>query len=199
MPSRRVPFGAERGFSLIDMVAAVAVMATVMAIATPPMVNMADAYKLGTAARTIERELQFARLKAVSTESQMRVRFNCPTTNQIRVVELIGTIYVPDANDADSVTNRCSETAYPYKATGADTSRLTKPNNDGPLRYLDSSVTITASQTLEFWPDGSVHAANGATNPWPSIGSAGVTITVTRKGVSKNIVVNGLGKIQTDR
>jgi Tfp pilus assembly protein FimT len=190
----------ERGFSLIDMVATVAILGTVMAIATPPMLNMVDQYKLGSATRTVERELQFARLKAVSGQTWMRVRFNCPTAGQIRVVELVGTPAVPDpSKDADSYTDRCSETLFPYRPTGADQSRLTKPNNDGAIRYIDSSVSFSSAMTLEFWPDGSVHASNGATNPWPNIGGAGKTITLARKGVTKNIVVNGLGKIQMDR
>jgi hypothetical protein len=129
----------------------------------------------------------------------MRVRFNCPVAGQIRAVELIGTSAVPNANDADAVIDRCKESLYPYKTTGSDTSRLTKPNNDGAVRYLDSSVSFTASKTIEFWPDGTAHVDTGAGNPWPGAGTPGVTITLTRKGKTKNIVVNGLGKIQLDR
>jgi hypothetical protein len=129
----------------------------------------------------------------------MRVRFDCPVAGKIRVVELLGTPAVPDAKDADSYTTRCDETAYPYYPTGGDLSRLTRPNNDGPIRYLQFGTTFTAKKTLEFWPDGSVHADTGAGNPWPNVGTTGVTITLSRKGKTKNITVNGLGKIQSDR
>lgn len=200
MGNARRYLDSEGGFTLVDIIAVVAITATVMAIATPPLLNMVDQYKLGSATREVERELQFARLKSVSTESPMRVRFNCPVAGQLRVVQLIGTPAVPDPTlDPDSYTDRCNEAIFPYKPTSAGSSRLTKPNNDGPLRYLDASVSVTTSQTLEFWPDGSAHAASGTTVPWPNIGAAGVTITLTRKGVTKNIVVNGLGKIQMDR
>jgi Tfp pilus assembly protein FimT len=192
-------FDDSRGFTLLDMIGTIAVMATLMAVAVPQLVNVIDNYRLGMATREVERELQFAKLKAVSSDSPMRVRFNCPVAGQIRAVELIGTSAVPNANDADNYTDRCKETLYPYKATGSDTSRLTKPNNDGPVRFLDKSVTITASKTIEFWPDGTAHVDNNAGNPWPGAGSPGVTITLTRKGQTKNIVVNGLGKIQMDR
>src|SRR5262249_19815275 len=109
--------------------------------------------------------------------------------------------------DPETNTDRCKDTVYPYRPTGADQSRLTKPNNDGPTRYLDASVTMSAAtvgtniavKTLEFWADGSVHANLGATNPWTNIGGSGVTITLTRKGVNKTITVNGLGKILADR
>ena len=56
---------------------------------------------------------------------------------------------------------------------GADQSRLTRPNNDGPIRLLQPQTTFSAKKTLEFWSDGSVHADTGVGNPWPSVGSAG--------------------------
>ena len=196
-PNQR--FSGTRGFTLIDMVATIAIIGTLLAISVPQLIDVVDGYRLGMATRVVERELQFAKLKAVSAESPMRMRFNCPVAGQVRVVELIGTSAVPNANDADNYTDRCKETIYPYKATGSDTSRLTKPNNDGPVRYLDSSVTITTSKTIEFWPDGTAHIDTNAGNPWPAAGNPGVTITLTRKGKTKNIVVNGLGKIQMDR
>ena len=188
--------GSALGFSIVDMLATMAVVVTVAAIAAPQAVNMVDSMRLGMAERDVERELQFARLKAVSTSRPMRVRFDCPSAGKLRVVELIGTPAVPDANDADTYTNRCNETLFPYSPTGADQSRLTRPNNDGPIRLLQPQTTFTAKKTLEFWADGSVHAdLNGGANPWPNIGSAGVTITLSRKGRTKNITVNGLGKI----
>jgi hypothetical protein len=170
-------------------------------MAAPSAVNLVDNQRLGMATRDVERDLQFARLKAVATNRPMRVRFNCPETGKMRVVELIGTPQLPDAAlDPDSNLARCSETNYPYSPTGADKSRLTRPNNDGPTRTLPLSTTFSASKTLEFWPNGTVHADGGAgANPWPIVGSAGVTITLTRKGKTQNVVVNGFGKIQMER
>jgi Tfp pilus assembly protein FimT len=192
-------FNGARGFSLPDMVVTVAILGTMMAVATPQLINTVDSMRLGMVVRDVERELQFARLKAVSANRQMRVRFDCPAAGQVRVVELLGTPALPDTNDADTYTTRCSESVYPYLPTGADKSRLTRPNNDGPLRYLYTGTTFKAKKTLEFWPDGSVHADSGAGNPWPNIGTTGVTITLSRKGKDKNITVNGLGKIFMDR
>jgi len=192
-------FRSALGFSLVDMLATLAVISTVTAIATPAAVDMVDSMRLGMSVRDVERELQFARLKAVSTSRPMRVRFDCPSAGKLRVVEVIGTPANPDANDADTYLNRCSETLFPYSPTGADQSRLTRPNNDGAIRLLQKQATFSAKKTLEFWSDGSVHADAGTGNPWPNIGSAGVTITLTRKGRSKNIKVNGLGKILMDR
>jgi type II secretory pathway pseudopilin PulG len=200
MRALRTSLADDRGFSLMDMIASVAIIATISAMAAPPMANMVDQYRLGMSTRTVERELQFAKLKAVSSQSPMRVRFNCPAAGQLRVVELIGTTKNPDANDADSFLTRCNEAAYPYKPTGSDSSRLTKPNNDGAVRLLDKNVTFSGvAQTLEFWPDGTVHYPGVAGTAGANIGTAGVAITLTKGGKTKNIVVNGLGKIQMDR
>ena len=182
------------GFTLLDMLATVALIATMAAFATPQMVDGVDNMRLGMTVREVERELQFARLKSVSANRPMRVRFNCPTAGQFRVVEVIGTPRTPVA--ADAATNRCDESIYPYNPTGSDASRLTRPNNDGPLRRLSPQASFTAFPTLEFWPDGSVHADAGTGNPWPTVANTGVTITVSRKGKTRNITVNSGGKIQ---
>jgi hypothetical protein len=182
------------GFTMVDMLATVALIATIAAFATPQMVDGLDNMRLGMTVREVERELQFARLKSVSVNRPMRIRFNCPAAGQFRVVELIGTPRTPVT--ADAATNRCDETIYPYRPTGADASRLTRPNNDGPLRRLDPQASFTAFPTLEFWPDGSVHADAATGNPWPTVSNNGVTITVSRKGKTRNITVNSGGKIQ---
>ena len=176
------------------MLATVALIATLAAVATPQMIDGVDNMRLGMTIRDVERELQFARLKSVSTNRPMRIRFNCPVAGQFRVVELIGTPRNPLA--ADGAANRCDEAVYPYRPTGADNNRLTRPNNDGALRRLQPQATFTAFPTLEFWPDGSVHADAGVGNPWPPLTAAGATITVSRKGKTRNITVNALGKIQ---
>src|SRR5438132_793947 len=63
---------------------------------------------------------------------------------------------------------------------------------------LAVGATITASQTLEFWPDGTVHALTNGIAGAP-LGDPGVTITVSKNAKTKNIMVNGLGKIVMDR
>ena len=194
MQMHRRRAASEAGFTLVDMLATIAIIATMAAVATPQMLNGVDGMRLGVTARDVERELQFARLKAVSTNRPMRIRFNCPVVGQFRVVELIGTPRVPVS--ADTAANRCDESIYPYRPTGADTNRLTRPNNDGTIRRLQPQATFTAFPTLEFWPDGSVHADTGVGNPWPVLPAAGATITVSRKSKTRNITVNALGKIQ---
>lgn len=173
----------ERGFSLIELMMVVALAGTLMVVAVPVLTDLSENSKLGTATREVERELQSARLKAVSTNRSLRVRLNCPAAGYFRTVEVLGT-------SADATTARCLLTGYPYPA--ADTNQMTRPNHDGPLRILPHGATVTGS-TLEFRPDGTVlEVVSGAAQ----LISTAVTTTVTRKDQSRVVTINGAGRIQ---
>ena len=202
---RRDPWGDVRGFSLLELLLVVALLATVGAMAVPAVTNSLDGMRVGMSAREVERELQTARLKAVSTNKPIRVRFNCPAADQYRRVELIGTPGSPNTSDGDGqAATRCSDTG-PYRYPDMNQGVFDVPNHDGPLKRLDPSVTFATTRTLEFWPDGTVHANDGSGNPWPVVpDNTPVTITLQKKtGTSaaiaaslKTIEVNGVGKIQ---
>jgi Tfp pilus assembly protein FimT len=183
----------EAGFSLIDLIVVVAIIGVMCAITLPLMLGAIDRMRLGQSAREVERELQQAKQRAVGKGSVMRVHFNCPTAREFRSVELIGTTSVPVAADS-AVAARCSKTTYPYPAP--DANPLTRPNLDGPPRFIDPSVTFGAVQSIEFWPDGTAHYNNAGANPWPMIPVAGASLTMTRSGKTATITVNGLGKVQ---
>jgi prepilin-type N-terminal cleavage/methylation domain-containing protein len=186
-----------RGFSLIEMVLVVAIVAVVSAIAVPQILTSSRQMRLSGAARQVERELQNARMKAVKSNRPMRVRFNCPSAAQYRSVELLGSPQSPAANDADSsAATRCNPTTYPYPDN--DPEFFAIPNNDGPLQALPPEVSFGTVQTIEFWPNGSAHV-EGSTNPWPVIATEGVSLTIYDakhpSTMVKSITVNGLGKI----
>jgi len=182
----------ESGFSLIELLMVVALVGIVSVIGMPLLGQISGSIELGEAARQVERELQSARMAAVAANQPVRVMFNCPVAGQYRLVELIGTPAVPAA--ADGVVGRCSTTTYPFPAP--DNNPITRPNNDGPLRTLKSTVAITTATTIEFWPDGTAHTNSGLVNPWPPIASPGTSIVLTRSGKTRSILVNGIGKIQ---
>lgn len=184
--------GAARGFTLVELVAVMGTIVIVSAIALPSMLSARDRIRLGQAAREVERELQSAKSRAVAKSRPMRVRFNCPSTGDYRVVELIGTPAVPVS--ADAAANRCSSTVYPYPP--ADLDPNTRPNLDGPVRALDSSVTFSASQTIEFRSDGTAYRDPGGGGAFELIPTTGVNIRVARSGLTRTITVNGLGKVQ---
>ena len=190
----------NRGFSIVEQMFTLGILATVAAIAIPALTNTIDGQRLGMEARNVEREMQLARLAAVSTNRPIRVRFNCPSAGYYRRVELIGSVNNPDTgDDSDSAgTNRCLLSHYPYPA--ADKDPLTRPNNDGPLQQLNSKVTFISFQTLEFWPNGTVHIPNSVPGPtpWQQIGTNPVNIVLTygQLGQTRLISVNSLGKMQ---
>src|SRR5882762_1324663 len=94
------------GFTLIDIMVTISVMAIIMAGAVPALINVADGMKLGQGQRDVYQEMQTARLIAVSSNRPMRIRFNCPVAGQYRLTELIGSPAAPDGND--SANDRCS-------------------------------------------------------------------------------------------
>lgn len=182
----------QSGFSLIELLMVTALVGIVSVVGVPLLGQISGSIALGEAARQVERELQSARMAAVSANQPMRVMFNCPATGQYRLVELIGTPSVPNASDG--TVGRCSTVTYPFPAP--DNNPITRPNNDGPLRTLSTLVTFTTVTTIEFWPDGTAHTNTGGTNPWPPIAAPGTNLVLTRGTNTRSILVNGSGKVQ---
>lgn len=171
-----------RGFSLIELMLTVAIAGTLMAIGLPVLLDVTESSKLGAAAREVERELQSARLKAVTSNRSLRVRMNCPVAGYFRTVEVLGTA-------ADTAADRCLTTAYPFPA---DNDVMTRPNYDGPTRLLPNQATVT-NVILEFRPDGTAYnVVADVAQPL----AAPLTVTVTRNSKSKAMTINGSGKIQ---
>jgi Tfp pilus assembly protein FimT len=176
---------------VIDMVVVMALIAIISAMSVPVIKDFGDAIAIGQAQRLVQTELQQARMKAVTTNRIMRVRFNCPVAKQFRTVELIGTPSAPALQD--TAANRCSATAYPYPA--ADNNIITLPNQDGPVRRIDPKVSFGAVQTIEFRPTGLAYTVNANGTSGVTLPGNGVAITVTKGSVVKTVTVNALGKI----
>ena len=173
----------SRGFSLIELMIVVGLATTLMAVSLPILADISEASKLNEAARSVERELQGARLRAVNINRPLRVRVNCPAAGSFRTVEVIGTA-------ADSAANRCVQAAFPYPAPDADL--MTRPNYDGPVLLLVAGATAT-SRILQFEPNGTAFEVVGGA---AQVISTPVAIVVTRRGKTKSVTVNGAGKIR---
>jgi len=159
---------------------------TLAGMAIPKINSTLQSQRARTAARQVERELQSARLKAVSTSRALRVKFNCPATGQYRMLEITG------VSTTDSAGNRCSASAYPYPGPN-DILRST-PKLDSPVQFLPSNTTVAASSLdIAFGADGNVYTfASGTATPL----AADLVLTVTRAGYSKTVTINALGRIK---
>jgi prepilin-type N-terminal cleavage/methylation domain-containing protein len=177
----------DRGFSLIELMLTVAVFATIMGIAMPILRDLSESQRLGASTRELERELQTARMKSVSTNRTLRVFTNCPLAGQFRLVEVVGTA-------DDTRVDRCSPALFPYPAVDDDPT--TRPNHDGPVRYFQRGVTAP-SMGFEFLSNGTVRSIDMATRT-PTLMAAPVTIIVSKGSASKTISVNNLGKIRVE-
>jgi prepilin-type N-terminal cleavage/methylation domain-containing protein len=184
------------GFTLVELLVVTAVFVIMSAVAMPQLGRALDAYRLGMALREMERELQVARVTAVTANRPVRVLFNCPAAGQFRRVEMLGEPGLPDARD-DQLT-RCDPATFPYPPPDEDP--LTRPNHDGPLHWLPVGVTMGGVGGIEFRPDGTARSdAAGGTVNWTDIGTAGVSATVTKGATSRSIIINGMGRVHIVR
>jgi prepilin-type N-terminal cleavage/methylation domain-containing protein len=180
------------GFTLTELLVVVAVFAIMSAVAMPQLGRAIDLYRLGIAVREVERELQTARVNAVTANRQVRVLFNCPITGQFRRVEVLGEPGLPDGRD-DSLT-RCDDTTFPYPP--ADNDPATRPNLDGPVHRLPDGVTMGGVSGIEFLPNGTARSdAPGGAITFGDIPVAGVTATATKGSASRTVIINGLGRV----
>ena len=126
----------EHGFSLTELLFVVQIT-SVMAVATLPGASTAfRRYQLESATHEVAAQVRSARLRAVTANETMRVRFNCPAPGQLRIVQLVGTPAVDDAAD------RCSGAVYPYP----DRNVAVEPNHDGPVMVLPGGISLDESR-----------------------------------------------------
>jgi prepilin-type N-terminal cleavage/methylation domain-containing protein len=177
----------DKGFTLIELAIVLAGFATLAAIAVPGINAFLAAQRARNGARTVERALQNARLKAVSASRSMRVRFNCPSAGQMRILEVTGVA------GTDNAGNRCSPSAYPSPGP-VDALRST-PSLDSPVIDLPTGTAVTGNpDILEFTPKGTVFSVSSTGTVTAVVGD--VTWTVTKGTYVNTVVINGLGRVR---
>jgi prepilin-type N-terminal cleavage/methylation domain-containing protein len=77
----------DMGFTLVEMMVVIAIMAIVSAIAVPNFYSYAAGMKLRSASRDLYSTLQNTRMKAVRQNTRWAVRFDAPTPTNYRVID----------------------------------------------------------------------------------------------------------------
>lgn len=144
----------EAGFSVVEVVVVAAVTMITVGLAAPSITGAIETYQFNSDIQSVAATIRSARFTAVASNVRMRVRFNCPSAGQMRVVEVTG-----DAS-IDSASDRCDLVAYPYPAPDQDIT--TVPNNDGPVLQMRGSTEFPdAISSLEVSTSGRVVPLTG--------------------------------------
>jgi prepilin-type N-terminal cleavage/methylation domain-containing protein len=181
-PARRVGTRDTAGFTLTEILIVMGVTALLAAMAAPVVTGAMRGYALNSSIEVVGAAIRGARYSAVSTNRTVRVRFNCPAANQLRVVEVIGTA-------TDAAADRCSSATYPYP----DADPATAPNVDGPVVVLPAGSQFGAVQDLEIDRTGRVTRLTGC--PTCVSAAAPATVTVGTPYETRTITVTANGQI----
>jgi Tfp pilus assembly protein FimT len=166
----------EAGFSVIEVTVVAGVAMITMGLAAPSITSAIDSYKFNSEVQTVAATIRSARYKAVSNNVTLRLRFNCPATGQMRLVEVTGDSAI------DTATDRCDTAAYPYPSNPD----AAAPNNDGPVIQMSSAVDLpTTVHGLEISSAGRIQ---------PLTGCPGCTV-----GSPPAVLVMGDDRSETDR
>ena len=140
----------ESGFTLIEMMVVIAVLAIVAAIAIPNFMSLLPGMRLNGAARQVMGDLMAARMNAVKQNNRFRVFFNNPGTNQYQILD-------DDDNDGSADTGE----------------EITTKNIQD--NYYD--VTFSSTTNPIFYPRGTAYGTTvTVTN---SSGSKDVKVAIT--------------------
>ena len=167
----------QQGSSLIDIMFTVSLLGVLMAVTVPGATTASRRHHVIAATHEVAAQVRVARLKAVTANRTIRVRFNCPVAGQFRIVEVVNNALIDDAAD------RCSSTTYPYP----DPNPAALPDLDGPVMVLRGGITFDGFQDLDIAPTGRVTALTGALP---------ATIGVTNSYETQNVTVSATGRVQ---
>jgi prepilin-type N-terminal cleavage/methylation domain-containing protein len=172
----------SRGFTLTEVLLVVALVGTMVAMAVPSVGEAMRMNALNNARQSVAGAIRSARYTAVSKNKKVRVRFNCPSSDAFRVVEVVGTA-------DDSAANRCDQSAYPFP----DIDPAAKPDVDGAVMYLPARSAFGTVQDLEISADGRVTPLTGCPSCVVSAGTT--TVRVTNGATIRTIVITANGQI----
>jgi Tfp pilus assembly protein FimT len=137
----------ERGFSALELVMVVFIISAVSLVALPELMDARQDYRLASVAREISGNLSNARIRAISDNTDYRVRVDTVTTYVLEQETALNTwtgrntYLIPDGF-AFSATGSIVEFHHRGNASPVATLTVENPNN-----LTRSIVTTTAGRT----------------------------------------------------
>ena len=174
----------DAGFSVIEVVVVASVTMITVGLAAPSITGAIETYRFNSDVQNVAATIRSARYKAVASNVALRVRFNCPTTGHMRVVEVTGDAAIDNASD------RCDLAIYPYP----DTDSASAPNNDGPVLSMGSTTDFPSTMaSLEISTAGRVVPLTGCPACAAASPPAVLTIEDETSGTARRITVTATG------
>lgn len=128
------------GFTMFELLIVVALISIAAAMGIPTLQESTRRNAVWTASETIGTQIRQARLKAISRNKSFRVRFDCPSAGQFRVLEVTGNTTI------DNATSRCS----------------TQQTHDSGVYAMPANVTYGAPPVLTVNSRGVFSASAGS-------------------------------------
>ena len=90
IPIQRTSSGDRRGFTLVELVVIMAVVAIILSLGLPALQNMIHRSKIEGAARTIAAMMRTARFEAVKRSAQVTVRIDTSSNDAVSFIDTDG-------------------------------------------------------------------------------------------------------------
>jgi prepilin-type N-terminal cleavage/methylation domain-containing protein len=174
----------ESGFTLIEVVVVSAVAMITLGLAAPALTGAMQHYQFNTDVQQLATTIRNARYKAVASNATMRVRLNCPSQGQMRVVQLTGNAAI------DNAGNRCDTAVYPYPGTTTATA------GDGPVVLMGTSINYPQSvASIQISNTGRMVPLTACPNCTTGAPPFTVSVQDDRNSLQRNITVSATGSL----